>query len=141
MTELHEILQRDCLLVGRFSLCQLLIMKDANYPWFILVPDRDNISEIHQLEENDQLQLMRESSFLAGTIEKIFKADKINIAALGNVVSQLHIHHVVRYRNDRAWPGPVWGAARAQAYREEALQSVVHKIREGLGDRFAFTSL
>ena len=114
-------------------------MKDANYPWFILVPDRDNISEIHQLEESDQQQLMRESSMLSSTLEKVFKADKINIAALGNIVPQLHIHHVVRYRNDKAWPGPVWGAVRVQAYSEEALQSVVNKIRKGLGDRLDVT--
>ena len=138
MTDLHKALRQDCLLVGRFSLCQLLLMKDANYPWFILVPDRDNISEIHQLEESDQQQLMRESSILSGTLEKVFKADKINIAALGNIVPQLHIHHVVRYRNDKAWPAPVWGAVKAQAYSEAALQSVVNKIREGLGDSFEF---
>ncbi len=139
MTELHQQLQQDCLYLGRARLCHLLLMKDANYPWCILVPDRDNISEIHQLEESDQLQLMRESSILSGILEKVFKADKINIAALGNIVPQLHIHHVVRYRNDKAWPAPVWGAVKAQAYSEAALQSVVNKITEGLGDRFEFT--
>jgi len=139
VAELHQQLQQDCLYLGRARLCHLLLMKDANYPWCILVPDRDNISEIHQLEESDQLQLMRESSTLSGTLEKVFRADKINIAALGNIVPQLHIHHVVRYRNEKAWPAPVWGAVKAQAYSEAALQSVVNKIREGLGDRFEFT--
>jgi diadenosine tetraphosphate (Ap4A) HIT family hydrolase len=136
---LHQQLQLDCLYLGRAKLCHLLLMKDANYPWCILVPDRDNISEIHQLEESDQLQLMRESSILSCSLEKVFKADKINIAALGNIVPQLHIHHVVRYRNDKAWPAPVWGADKSQAYSEAVLQSVVNKIREGLGDRFEFT--
>jgi diadenosine tetraphosphate (Ap4A) HIT family hydrolase len=139
VAELHQKLQEDCLYLGRAKLCHLLLMKDANYPWCILVPDRDNISGIHQLEESDQLQLMRESSILSGALEKMFKADRINIAALGNIVPQLHIHHVVRYRNDRAWPAPVWGAVKAQAYSEEALQSVVNKIREGLGESFDFT--
>jgi len=139
VAELHQQLQQDCLYLGRARLCHLLLMKDANYPWCILVPDRDNISAIHQLEEIDQLQLMRESSILSGTLEKVFKADRINIAALGNIVPQLHIHHVVRYRNDKAWPAPVWGAVKAQAYSEAALQSVVNKIREGLGDSFEFT--
>jgi diadenosine tetraphosphate (Ap4A) HIT family hydrolase len=139
VTGLHQQLQQDCLYLGRAKLCHLLLMKDANYPWCILVPDRDNISEIHQLEESDQLQLMRESSILSCSLEKVFKADKINIAALGNIVPQLHIHHVVRYRNDKAWPAPVWGAVKSQAYSEAALQSVVNKIREGLGDRFEFT--
>ncbi len=138
MTALHRVLRQDCLLVGRFRLCHLLLMKDANYPWCILVPDRDNISEIHQLSESDQLQLMRESSILAAALEKVFSADKINIAALGNIVPQLHLHHVVRYRNDKTWPAPVWGAGRAKPYSEEALQVVVDKLKEGLGDRVEF---
>ena len=138
MAELHTKLRRDCLLVGRFSLCHLLLMKDANYPWCILVPGRENISEIHQLKKSDQLQLIRESSILSAALEKVFNADKINIAALGNIVPQLHIHHVVRYRNDRAWPAPVWGACRKKAYSEKALQSVVSKLGEGLGDEIEF---
>ncbi|MCK5479818.1 MAG: HIT family protein [Gammaproteobacteria bacterium] len=138
MDKLHQKLQQDCLLVGRFSLCQLLLMKDANYPWCILVPDRENISEIHQLRKSDQLQLIRESSILSAALEKAFKADKINVAALGNLVPQLHIHHVVRYRNDKAWPGPVWGAFGMKAYSEEEQQSVVNKLREGLGDGVEF---
>lgn len=138
MDKLHQKLQQDCLLVGRFRLCQLLLMKDANYPWCILVPDRENISEIHQLRKSDQLQLVRESSILSAALEKAFKADKINVAALGNLVPQLHIHHVVRYRNDKAWPGPVWGAFGMKAYSEEEQQSVVNKLREGLGDGVEF---
>lgn len=138
MDKLHQKLQQDCLLVGRFRLCQLLLMKDANYPWCILVPDRENISEIHQLRKSDQLQLVRESSILSAALEKAFKADKINVAALGNLVPQLHIHHVVRYRNDKAWPGPVWGAFGMKAYSEEEQQSVVNKLKEGLGDGVEF---
>jgi len=138
MTELHRKLRQDCLLVGRFRLCFLLLMKDANYPWCILVPDRENISEIHQLKKSDQLQLIRESSILSAALEKAFNADKINIAALGNVVPQLHIHHIVRYRNDKAWPDPVWGAFSKKAYSEKALQSVVNKLREGLGEGVEF---
>ena len=135
MDKLHQKLQQDCLLVGRFRLCQLLLMKDANYPWCILVPDRENISEIHQLKKSDQLQLIRESSILSAALEKGFNADKINIAALGNIVPQLHIHHVVRYRNDKAWPGPVWGAFGKKAYSERALQSVVNKLQGRAGRR------
>ena len=133
MAELHNNLQRDCLLVGRFKLCHLLLMKDANYPWFILVPDRENISEIHQLSDSDQLQLMRESSILSAALETAFKADKINIAALGNIVPQLHIHHIVRYQNDKAWPAPVWGAFKAKSYSEETLHRVLDKLKGCLG--------
>lgn len=138
MAALHQALRQDCLIVGRFRLCHLLLMKDASYPWCILVPDRDNISEIHQLRKIDQLQLIRESSILAAAMEKVFKADKINIAALGNIVPQLHIHHVVRYRGDKTWPAPVWGAGKAKPYTEKTLQAVVDKLREGLGDGVRF---
>jgi diadenosine tetraphosphate (Ap4A) HIT family hydrolase len=82
--------------VGRFSLCHLLLMNDANYPWFILVPDRQNISEIFQLSPVDRQLLTEESSCLAESLAQTFAADKINIAALGNMVPQLHIHHIVR---------------------------------------------
>ena len=109
MADLHPQLLEDCLVLGSFPLCRLLLMKDANYPWFILVPDRDDLSEIHHLSKEDQLQLIRESAFLSEVLEETFRADKINIAALGNMVPQLHVHHVVRYKDDMAWPSPVWG--------------------------------
>jgi len=102
--------------VGRFALSALLLLDDSTFPWFILVPQRQNVREIHQLSEPDQQQLMRESSLLAACIEKEFHADKINIAALGNVVPQLHIHHIVRYRTDPVWPAPVWGKLPPMAY-------------------------
>ncbi len=113
---LHPQLEKDCFVVGQFPLCTLLLLNDANYPWFILVPQRENITEIHQLSKEDQQQLMKESSQLAACIEKEFNADKINIAALGNVVPQLHIHHIVRYLADPAWPAPVWGKLSAIPY-------------------------
>lgn len=109
MAELHPQLEKDCLLLGQFELCKLLLMKDANYPWFILVPDRQAVTEIYQLDEADQQQLMRESSIMAKLLVEDFSADKVNIAALGNVVPQLHVHHVARYQDDPAWPAPVWG--------------------------------
>ena len=132
MAELHQRLRQDCLLLGRFRLCQLLLMKDANYPWCILVPDRENISEIHQLKKADQLQLMRESSCLSVVLENAFRADKINIAAIGNIVPQLHLHHVVRYRKDKAWPAPVWGAFNAKPYSDAFLKSTLDKLMAGL---------
>ncbi|HEX5635511.1 MAG TPA: HIT domain-containing protein, partial [Gammaproteobacteria bacterium] len=97
MAQLHPQLAKDCAELGRFDLCRLLLMNDSLYPWFILVPDREGISEIFQLAETDQRLLMRESLQLARTIHAAFQADKLNIAALGNVVPQLHIHHIVRY--------------------------------------------
>ncbi|MFQ5518607.1 MAG: HIT family protein [Mariprofundus sp.] len=129
---LHPQLKKDCFVIGRFPLCALLLMNDANYPWFILVPQRADITEIHQLSESDQQQLMRESSLLAECIEKEFKADKINIAALGNMVPQLHIHHIVRYKTDPAWPGPIWGKLEAIAYDECRAQNMIAALRQQL---------
>jgi len=138
MTTLHPQLQKDCLIVGRLTLCHVLLMNDANYPWLILVPDRDNVTEIYQLTEADQAQLIRESSTVAKMLTDHFNADKINIAALGNVVPQLHIHHIARYRNDIAWPKPIWGQVSAKAYSDEALTKILDKLRMALGERFEF---
>jgi diadenosine tetraphosphate (Ap4A) HIT family hydrolase len=132
MAELHPELQKDCLLIGRFTLCRLLLMRDANYPWFILVPDRTGIAEIFELSERDQRQLLRESSRLAAILAARFNADKLNIAALGNVVPQLHIHHIVRYRDDPAWPAPVWGRVPPRPYSPQALSAVLATVRSGL---------
>jgi len=134
MTDIHPQLQQDCIIIGRFSLCHLLLMRDANYPWLILVPDRENITEIYQLSEEDQIQLMRESSHLGKVLSGIFQADKINIAALGNRVSQLHIHHVVRYHNDASWPDPVWGAVPAKPYSSQDQAEIVKKLEVHLSD-------
>ena len=131
MARIHERLQQDCLVVGRFPLCHLLLVRDANYPWFILVPDREGLTEIYQLDTADQQQLTRESAMLASVLAEQFQADKINIAAIGNLVPQLHVHHVVRYRTDAAWPAPVWGAVAAIPYTDEALFGVIRKLRNG----------
>ena len=129
---LHPQLEKDCFVIGQLPLCALLLMNDANYPWFILVPQRENITEIHQLSDEDQQQLMRESSQLAAVIEKEFNADKINIAALGNMVPQLHIHHIVRYKSDPAWPAPVWGKLEAIPYLDEEVKILKSHIFQEL---------
>lgn len=132
MTELDPRLLNDCEVLGKFKLCQVLLMRDANYPWIVLVPDRENKTEIFELSEDDQKQLNIESNTLLKYLNNTFNADKMNIAALGNVVSQLHIHHIVRYKTDVAWPAPVWGAFPAQAYEENSLQERVALLVEGL---------
>lgn len=116
MFQLHERLANDTVKIGSFTLSEVLLMNDANYPWIILVPRREGISEIHQLNEQDQQQLLRESVLVAGKLQVHFQADKMNIAALGNVVPQLHIHHIARYTKDIAWPKPVWGFQAAMPY-------------------------
>jgi diadenosine tetraphosphate (Ap4A) HIT family hydrolase len=126
---IHPQLQADCIILGRFPLCHLLLMNDSNYPWFVLVPEREDITEIHQLDIADQHQLISESSTLSRCIEQLFDADKINIAALGNIVPQLHIHHIVRYRTDAAWPAPVWGKLAAIPYTEDQLEQIIDKLK------------
>lgn len=140
MIKLHPRLQQDCIALGKLDLCQLLLMNDSQYPWCILVPDRDNISEIHELSNQDQLLLCRESSFLASGMMQAFAGDKMNVAALGNVVPQLHIHHIVRFRSDPAWPAPVWGKLPAQPYSEPALQAAIRMLRKQLANGVAWSN-
>jgi len=141
MAKLHPQLEKDCVVLGQFLLSKLLLMRDANYPWLILVPDRDGVTEIFQLDEADQQQLQRESSCIAKLLAKEFNADKINIAALGNIVPQLHIHHVARFTDDVAWPAPVWGACPAKAYSEEQLGKMIAGVKTALAAQFDFIPL
>jgi len=113
---LHPRLAADCHRLGRFELCLLLMMNDAHYPWFILVPQREGMREIYELTEADQLLLLRESVVLSKSLKTAFGGDKLNLAALGNVVPQLHLHHIVRHAGDPAWPAPVWGRHPPQPY-------------------------
>jgi len=138
MIELHPQLEKDSLVIGQFLLSKLLLMRDANYPWLILVPAREGVTEIFQLDEADQQQLQRESSCVAQLLSEEFNADKINIGALGNIVPQLHIHHIARYKTDIAWPAPVWGAHPAKDYSKQTLDEVVSKIKTGLAKHFDF---
>ena len=128
MIKLHPLLEQDCILLGEFSLCSLLLLNDANYPWFILVPNREDIREIHQLSQVDQQQLMAESMFFSHCLEDIFKPDKLNIAALGNVVPQLHIHHIARFTDDACWPAPVWGKVKAIPYQKEQINTIKNRL-------------
>ncbi len=120
MFQLDERLAASAITLGAFPLSLLLLSRDANYPWFLLVPQRQGVTEIFQLESADQQQLMAESCHLSRVLMAEFAGDKLNVAALGNQVPQLHLHHVVRYRGDPAWPGPVWGAVSPRTYEAAA---------------------
>lgn len=126
--QLHPRLQQDSIELGRFSLSRLLLINDSQYPWFVLVPEKIDISEIYQLSEQEQQLLQQESSFLAKNLAEIYKADKMNIAAIGNMVPQLHIHHIVRYKNDISWPAPVWGKYDAIPYTKQAIEKTKNLI-------------
>jgi len=121
---IHPQLQKDCLVLGKFELCQVLLMNDSQFPWFILVPQRAGIREIYELSHEEQITLISESSYLAQKLATIFAADKLNIAAIGNIVEQLHIHHVVRYKTDKAWAAPVWGKFAAVPYSAQQLEDL-----------------
>ncbi|PWU28698.1 HIT family protein [Pseudomonas sp. RW407] len=138
MFVLDSRLQQDTIALGDFPLSRLLLMNDAQYPWFILVPRRADVSEIFQLAPDEQQELWREATHLAEVLKDTFKADKMNVANLGNVVSQLHMHVIVRRRDDAAWPGPVWGRHSARPYTAEELLAVRGKLRMALGDGFRF---
>jgi diadenosine tetraphosphate (Ap4A) HIT family hydrolase len=138
MADIHPKLLEDCLIIGRFPLCHLLLMGDANYPWFILVPDRDGLSEIYQLSDADQKQLLKESSLLAECLMNVFEGDKMNIAALGNIVPQCHIHHVVRFHGDPAWPAPIWGALPSKAYTQKEVDDIFTKLKQASMNDFKF---
>jgi len=127
---LDQRLQQDTLTIGDFPLCRLLLSNDSNYPWFILVPRINGISEVFQLSVIDQQKLWSETTTLAQLLSEGFGADKMNIGALGNVVSQLHVHVIVRKRDDMAWPAPVWGKHPARPYTEEQVAAIRARLRE-----------
>jgi diadenosine tetraphosphate (Ap4A) HIT family hydrolase len=134
MFQLHDRLTADTLLVGDFPLCLLLLSKDANYPWTILVPKREGIEEIYQLNNIDRQQLLHESCVLAEAMQTLFSPDKLNIATIGNKVPQLHMHHVARTTGDAAWPGPVWGAAPAASYSEDKIRAIHTSLQAQLAN-------
>ena len=130
--QLHPRLKQDCIAIGRFDLCQLLMMNDSQYPWFILVPEKADIKEIYQLSKQERHALTEESSYLAENLATLYKADKMNIAAIGNLVPQLHIHHVVRYQADKSWPAPIWGKFAAVPYTQQQITDNIDQVKEQL---------
>ena len=132
MFSLDPRLQKDTHTIASLPLCEVLLMNDRQYPWLILVPRRADTREIVELDAADQLQLQRESNAVSKLLLNKFGAAKLNIAALGNVVPQLHIHHVARTTDDPAWPAPVWGAVEPLAYTEQELAQRKKLIVDGL---------
>lgn len=129
---LHPQLNQDCHKLGSFELGLLLLMNDAQYPWFILVPQRPDLREIYQLEPAEQVLLLRESSALGLALMQAYRGDKLNLAALGNMVPQLHLHHIVRHAGDPAWPAPVWGRHPPRPYTPAELEQRLGVLRPHL---------
>lgn len=132
---LDERLEADTFPVTELPLCRVLLMDDTRFIWVVLVPRQPNVSEVFELDLNDQAQLWREAGALADAMKEGFGGDKMNIAALGNVVSQLHIHVIVRHHDDAAWPGPVWGVGEPTSYdleRQGEVRDRLLALIEGL---------
>ena len=129
---LDPLLERDTTAIGDLPLCRALLINDANYPWLLLVPRRHAAVEIIDLEFVEQAQLMTEISHASRTLKVMTGCDKINVAALGNVVSQLHVHIIARSRGDAAWPRPVWNVVPPKNYEPDARDKLVATLRQRL---------
>ena len=130
--KLDRQLEQDTVLVADWHLCQVRLMNDSRYPWVILIPKVEDVSEIHQLADEQQQLLLGESVRLSKALEQLFAPHKLNVASLGNMVRQLHIHHIVRFEDDASFPKPVWGVGDAVPYDSDALHETVNGLRIAL---------
>lgn len=130
---LHPQLAQDCTEIGNLPLSRLLVSNDANYPWLLLVPRRTGVTEIIDLIEADRVQLMAEIAKVGQALKAVTACDKLNVAAIGNVVAQLHVHVVVRRRSDPAWPRPIWGAVSPLPYEPAALATFIASLKREIG--------
>jgi len=126
---LHPQLEQDSVPVIMLELSEVRLQTDANYPWLVLVPQLAGARHIHRLSEHDQQLLLRETSYVAERFEKFTGADNINVAALGNMVPQLHVHIVARFEGDPAWPGPIWGIVPRKPYEAKALEAFKENLK------------
>lgn len=129
MWSLHPQLERDTRLVGDLPLARVLVINDANYPWLLLVPRRPDLVELIDLDEVARAQLMTEIAIVARALKEVTQCDKLNIAALGNAVPQLHVHLIARRKGDAAWPKPVWGVAPALAHDPQELSFFLDALK------------
>ena len=125
-------LEKDCFILGEMTNCLVLLMNNKVAPWFILVPKVAGVSELHELDTKMQTSLMDEINRLSAFIKQQFIVDKLNVAAIGNIVKQLHIHVVARTEDDYCWPGVVWGTDFKEQYLEEEVNEVASKMRNKL---------
>lgn len=127
---LHHRLQEDTVEIIRLKLSRVLLMNESSFPWIVLVPEREGVQEVYELCIEDRTVLIEEIAAASEIIQQLYSPDKINIGALGNLVSQLHIHVIGRFRTDRAWPGPVWGTGPAKPYADGGLAATSAKIKK-----------
>ncbi|MEO1745843.1 MAG: HIT family protein [Pseudomonadota bacterium] len=130
--ELHERLAADTLPVCDIGLCELRLMNDARFPWVVLVPKRPDVREVHDLTPLDQTMLTFETTQMSKLLQEKTAAHKMNVAALGNQVPQLHVHIIARFENDAAWPSPVWGSGVAEPYTGPSAEELITRLTETL---------
>lgn len=130
---LNERLAADSLSVGVFELCQLRLINNRLWPWLLLVPQIEGVTEIHELPPSARACLIEETAVASQALTRLFPVDKVNVGALGNIVSQLHVHVVGRRRDDPAWPGPVWGSGFAEPYNDADVETIVGRLRDHFG--------
>jgi diadenosine tetraphosphate (Ap4A) HIT family hydrolase len=128
--QLHERLENDTIHVEDWDLSRVLLAKDAKYPWLILVPRRSDLKEVHDLSSPDLAAASAEIVRASRALDDLFKPQKINLAALGNQVPQLHIHVIARFSDDPSWPAPVWGAVPPRPYEATELQQRLRALRD-----------
>ncbi|WP_148252652.1 HIT domain-containing protein [Aidingimonas lacisalsi] len=121
-------LLRDSIEITDLSLCHVRLMNDVRFPWLVLIPRRADVQEVYELDEQDQAQLWREATTLGQAMMISLGGDKLNLASLGNMVAQLHVHAIVRRRGDQAWPGPVWGHGDPTPYDETELTRMHERL-------------
>ena len=126
---MDERLAGDTVGVCQLDLCHVGLLKDARYPWLVLVPERAGLTEVTDLAEADRAMLWREVEQCCGVLQKLYPNWKLNIGALGNIVRQLHIHVIARHEEDEAWPGPVWGVGKAVAYQDQELSDMLERLK------------
>lgn len=132
--QLDPRLAADTLPLAALPLCEVRLMNDARFGWLVLVPRHADLVEITDLSPAQQVQLWHEVNLAGAALRACLPCDKLNLGALGNIVRQLHVHVVARREGDAAWPGPVWGSGRAQAYAEAELRQRQHALRRALND-------
>ena len=130
MFRLHERLAAETLEAGRWPLCRILLMNDRAYPWLILVPERAGLKDLHDLDPADREGIMGEIAKASRALRQLHNPDKINVAALGNVVPQLHIHIIARFTTDPAWPRPVWGVRPPEPYEPAAARETLARLAD-----------
>jgi diadenosine tetraphosphate (Ap4A) HIT family hydrolase len=130
--ELHPRIAGETVPLGDLMICRVLLMNDARYPWLMLVPRRPNIIELFDLAVTERAILMEEIAAVSVALKELTHCQKLNVATLGNVVSQLHVHIVARFENDSAWPHPVWGSGQRQPYLPEKAQEFAGQVARRL---------